>query len=90
MKALLRPIFAPLLDRLESGDEPYIYKPSHRIALNVIGFFFAILGTLNLVLSQGALDNLLPVLVFYGGALITLAVGILGNDRAVAKIWGSK
>lgn len=91
MKTRLRSLFSPLLNRLEAGDEDYIYKPSHRIALLVIGFFFALLGTLNLILSDGAsLDNAIPVMVFYAAALITLGVGSLGNDRAVAKIWGSK
>jgi len=32
----------------------------------------------------------LPVLVFGGSGLLSLLVGFMGSNRAVAKIWGSK
>ena len=32
----------------------------------------------------------LPVVVFGGAGLLGLVVAILGEDRAVARLWGSK
>jgi len=32
---------------------------------------------------------LIPVLFFGGAGILCLLIGFLGNDRAVAKIWGS-
>jgi len=32
---------------------------------------------------------LIPVVFFGGAGILCLLIGLLGNDRAVAKIWGS-
>lgn len=36
------------------------------------------------------LGYLIPVLVFGVAGVISLLVGLIGTDRAVAKIWGSR
>jgi hypothetical protein len=33
---------------------------------------------------------MVPIVVFYGISLVALVVGLLGNDRAVARIWGNR
>lgn len=89
MKSVLRRLFSPLLNLLESGDGPYAYKPSHRRILIFMSLMFIGLATLALVLlPPGEYGYLLPVVVFGGGGTLGVVVGILGSDRAVAKIWG--
>jgi len=91
MKPLLRTIFSPILNLLESGTEPYIYKPSHRKILIIMGGMFTGLACVVLWLAQGQDPGyFLPVIIFGLGGLLSLMVGFLGSDRAVAKIWGSR
>ena len=91
MKSLLRKIFAFLLKYFESGTEEFAYKSSHRTILIAVGVLFSLLALGLLWLAQGQdLGYLLPVAVFGGAGLISLIVGTLGTDRAVAKIWGSQ
>ena len=91
MKQLLRRLYSPILTPLESGTDPYAYKPSHRTILAVIGFLFSALA-LGVLFSapKSDLGFLVPVIVFLGVGVVTLGVSGLGTDRAVAKIWGSK
>ncbi len=91
MKQVLRTLFFPILNLFESGTEPFVYKPSHRVILIAMGAIFSGLATLVFFIAQGEdLGYLLPVLVFGGIGLISLLVGLIGSDRAVAKIWGSR
>lgn len=92
MKSLLRTLFSPILNYFESGDEEYNYKASHRTILLVVGVLFVLLSLISLVaaLAAGTVGALIPFVVFFGGGIICLAVGGLGNDRAVSKIWGNK
>lgn len=94
MKSSLRKIFAFILSPLEAGDEPYAIKPSHRYVLQAIGGLFALLASIVFVIILRTPDAdpgyYTPVVVFYTVAILALIVGFLGNDRAVAKIWGNK
>ena len=92
MKEYLRKAFSPILETFESGTEEYAYKTSHRVILIVMGSIFSILSTAVAVMANEA-DNIgyyLPVVIFGLVSLVTLVVGILGNERAVASIWGNK
>lgn len=90
LKALFRNVFAFLLTPLEAGEEPYHYKPSHRVALVILGLMFLGLALLVLWFVPGQDPGyFLPVLVFAAIAVVSLAVGLLGSDRAVARIWRS-
>jgi len=87
----LRKLFAPVLKPFESGEGSYDYKPSHRKILLIVGGLFTSLALLVLILALGQdLAYLLPVLVFGGVGLLSLIIGLLGNDRAVAKIWNAR
>ena len=92
MKNSLRALFSPLLNFFEKGDEPYSHKPLNRKILIFMSTLFLSLAILVAYLSRDSSDPgyLLPVLVFSIMATIGLVVGLLGNDRAVAKIWGSR
>lgn len=90
MKKTLRNLCSPLLRPLESGTGAFEYKPSHRKALLFISVTFLGLATTVLVRADGAdAGYLFPVCVFGIGGLLGLVIGLLGEDRAVAKIWGS-
>jgi len=81
-----------VLNIFESGDDPYAYKPLNRKILLVIGVLFSGLASVvaYLSLDAGEVGFLIPVLVFSGIAFVTLVVGLLGNERAVSKIWGNR
>jgi len=90
MKLLLRKLFSPLLSMFESGHEEYIYKKSHRVILIVMGVLFTGLASLVFSLALGEdIGYLIPVIVFGGAGILSLIIGSIGSDRAVAKIWGS-
>ena len=92
MKSLFRTLFSPILNIFESGSDDYAYKPLNRKILIVIGLLFGGLGSAVAYLSfdKGEPGFLIPVIVFFGISLVTLVVGVLGNERAVAKIWGNR
>jgi len=90
MKSLLRTLFSPILNLFESDAGEYLYKKSHRVVLIVMGILFTGLASLVFLLGQGEdITYIIPVIVFGGAGLLSLLIGILGEDRAVAKIWGS-
>ena len=67
MHALLRTLFAPLLNILEKGDEPYGYKPSHRKILLAVGALFLLLACVSLVcLVVGAVGSERAVAKLWG------------------------
>jgi hypothetical protein len=91
MKSLFRKLFSPVLNIFESGDDVYAYKKSHRIILIVMGLLFTGLASLVFTLAEGEEPGyMIPVLVFGGAGLLCLLISFIGNDKAVAKIWGSK
>lgn len=94
MKSSLRALFSPILNAFESGTDPYQYKPSQRTILLAVSSLFTILIIAICVFSFKAGGEgygfLIPVVVFSAVALVGFVVGFLGNERAVAKIWGNK
>lgn len=92
MRSTLRKLFSPILSAFEGGDEPFNYKASHRTILIAVGSLFMLLS---LALAAVGLyfetaGALFPFLIFFAVGSCALVVGGLGNDRAVAKIWGNK
>ncbi|MCW9025044.1 MAG: hypothetical protein OQK73_10235 [Gammaproteobacteria bacterium] len=91
MKNFFRTIFFPILNAFESGTEPYAYKPSHRAILIFIGCLFSGLATSVLVfMPWDDPGYLIPVIIFGIIGFLGLLIGLIGTDRAVAKIWGSR
>ncbi|MGB3623164.1 hypothetical protein FT643_04850 [Ketobacter sp. MCCC 1A13808] len=91
MKQPLRKLFSPILKAFESGSDEYVYQPSHRKILIFLSALFFGLASLVLVINRGGdVGYLFPAVVFGLVSFVGLTVGLLGNDRAVAKIWGSR
>jgi drug/metabolite transporter (DMT)-like permease len=92
MHALLRTLFAPLLNILEKGDEPYGYKPSHRKILLAVGTMFLFLAGVSLFFGMiaGGVGAFVPAVVFFLVSVVCIVVGAVGSERAVAKLWGSR
>lgn len=92
MKTQLRKIFWFILSVFEKGNEPYRYKPLNRTVLLVVGSLFIALSLVTVYFSIGTAGYgfLIPVIVFFSVGFVSLIVGLLGSDRAVAKIWGSR
>jgi len=90
IKQTLRTLFSPILNIFESGTQPFSYKVSHRVILIVMGSLFSGLAASVFLLSWGDdMGYVLPVVIFGGVGFLCLLLGFIGNDRAVAKIWGS-
>jgi hypothetical protein len=91
LKDILIKIFWPILGRFEKGDAPFSYKASSRTILLIVGILFGALsgGSLYFSILKGDFSAFLPILVFFGVALVCLVVGGLGSDRAVATLWGN-
>ena len=92
MKNVLRLLFSPILNIFEQGDGPYEYKPLNHKILLFIGFIFGVLASvLVLLIPDGmGISSFIPVIVFGLVSLVALVVGLLGNERAVTKIWGDR
>jgi hypothetical protein len=91
MKQLLRKLFAPILNIFEKGDKPFAYKTSHRKILITVGCLFSGLAGLIIYLAQGQDPAYyFPAVIFASAGIVSLVVGSLGTDRAVAQIWGSR
>ena len=92
MKKTLRTLFQPILTIFESGTEEYKVDKTHRKILLAVGALFLILSIISGVLSINAaqLGGLIPFIAFFLLGFVCEVVGFLGDDRAVAKIWGSK
>jgi len=92
MKASMQKIFSPVLNLFESGEGEYVYKPSHRTVLIVMGLLFIVLasGSLYASVTASAWGGIVPIVVFLLIGIVCEIVGWLGSDRAVATIWKSK
>jgi hypothetical protein len=82
----------PILRIFESGEGEYRYEKSHRKILLAVGVLFLGLSIASAVLAinSSQLGGLIPFLIFFLIGFVCEVVGLLGSERAVAKIWGSK
>ncbi|MEC8860283.1 MAG: hypothetical protein VYE29_09830 [Pseudomonadota bacterium] len=92
MKEQLRSVFAPVLAFFEKGEPAASYRPSHRKVLLALGILFLPLSAVStyLAFSADQLASLIPAAIFGLVSLVSLVVATLGNDTAVARIWGLK
>lgn len=90
MKQRLRKLFFFILNPFESGNKQFVYQKSHRLILIAVATLFTGLGTIVAYLAEGQDSSYyFPAVIFLGIALVAFVIGFLGNDRAVATIWGN-
>ncbi len=92
MKTMLRKLFAPILNYFESGEDDFSYKRSHRQILIIVGALFLTMAMFVAFFTVFAAEpgGILPTAVFFLIGAVCEIVGILGSDKAVAKIWKSR
>jgi len=92
VKELLTKLCWPILSLFEKGDDNYRYKPMNRKILIVVGCLFTLLAVVIVFVAPhaGGSGFILPLLVFLSAGVVCLAVGTLGSDKAVSKIWGGR
>ena len=92
MKLVFRRLFSPILHYFEAGEGGFKYRKSHRTALLAVGGLFLILAFVSLLaaLTAAQIAGFIPLVIFVTVSVVCLVVGILGSERAVATIWGSK
>lgn len=92
MRQLIKSVFSPILKPFEDGEGDYVYRPSHRKILIVVGALFLILsmGALAATVVTAVYGGLIPMVVFLAVGLVCEVVGLLGSDKAVARMWKSQ
>jgi len=92
MKAFLRQLFSFILTPLERGHEPFLNRPMNRKILWAVSVLFSGLGVLVIFLlpEDGDPGYWFPAIIFCLLGATGMIVAALGNDRAVAKIWGNR
>ena len=92
MKLFFRKLYSPILIFFESDRDEFSYRKSHRIILIVVGGLFLFLSSISAFMAVGAsqFGAFIPIVIFFMAGFVCIVVGSLGNDRAVATIWGSK
>ncbi|GAA3920033.1 hypothetical protein [Litoribacillus peritrichatus] len=92
MKQALRKVFKPVLDIFENDEGPFEYKALNRKILVFISsiFFFLMLLVIYLIPENSDPGYYIPVVVFGCLSSVGLIVGLLGTDKAVAKIWNNR
>jgi hypothetical protein len=85
-------LFSPILHYFESGEGEFNYRKSHRTILIIVGGLFLFLASLSALMALDAAQfgAFIPIFIFFIAGFVCILVGSLGNDRAVATIWGSK
>ena len=89
MKAVLRKLCSPVLGMFESGEGEFDYKPSYRTILIVLGLLCLVIASASLAVTLMTSEpaGIIPILLFLLTGLVCEIVGLLGSDRAVARIW---
>lgn len=92
MKTLIKNIFSPILNIFENNNDEFIYRSLNRkIVLFISSVFFLLAFGLPLYMPQLVEMGFWFVMIVFGGlSSIGLIVGLLGSDKAVAKLLGSR
>ncbi len=92
MKSQLKNIFSPILNIFEKNNNEFVYRSLNRkIVLFISSVFFLLAFALPVFLPQLIEMGFWFVMLVFGSlSLIGLIVGLLGSDKAVAKLLGSR
>ena len=92
MKSLLKNIFSPVLNIFENNNDEFIYRSLNRkIVLFISSVFFLLAFALPIYMPHLIEMGFWFVMIVFGGlSSVGLIVGLLGSDKAVAKLLGSR
>lgn len=92
MKNTFKTIFSAILNIFEKNNDEFIYRSLNRkIVLFISSVFFLLAFALPAYMSQLIeMGYWFVMLVFGALSTVGLIVGILGTDKAVAKLLGSR
>lgn len=92
MKNTLKNIFSPILNIFENNNDEFVYRSLNRkIVLFISSVFFLLAFALPVFLPQLIEMGFWFVMLVFGSlSLVGLIVGLLGSDKAVAKLLGSR
>ena len=92
MNALFKKIFSPVLNIFEKNNDEFLYRSLNRkIVLFISSVFFLLAFALPIFMPQlFKMGYWFVMLVFGSLSLVGLIVGLLGSDKAVAKLLGSR
>lgn len=92
MKNTFKTIFSPILNIFEKNNDEFIYRSLNRkIVLFISSVFFLLAFALPAYMPQLIeMGYWFVMLVFGALSTVGLIVGILGTDKAVAKLLGSR
>jgi len=92
MKNIFIKLFSPILNIFEKNNDEFIYRSLNRKIVLFIGVVFLLLA-FGLPIFMPQLIEMgywFVMLVFGTISLVGLVVGLLGSDKAVAKLLGSR
>lgn len=92
MRNIFKTLFSPILNIFETNNDEFIYRSLNRkIVLFISIVFFLLAFGLPFYMPQLIEMGFWFVMLVFGGlSSVGLIVGILGSDKAVAKLLGSK
>lgn len=92
MKNLFKNIFSPILNIFERNNDEFIYRSLNRKIVLFISLVFLLLafGLPAFMPKLIQMGYWFVMLVFGSLAFVGLIVGLLGSDKAVAKLLGSR
>lgn len=92
MKNTLKNIFSPILNIFENNNDEFVYRSLNRkIVLFISSVFFLLAFALPVFLPRLIEMGFWFVMLVFGSlSLVGLIVGLLGSDKAVAKLLGSR
>ena len=92
MLSLLRKLFSPLLNIFERNNDAFVVRSKNRAIVLFVGLVFGLLAfALPLYMPQLVRMGYWFVMIVFGLiSFVGLVVGLLGSDKAVAKLLGSR
>lgn len=92
MKNTFKKLFSPILNLFENDSDEFVYRKLNRKIVLFIGCVFSLLAfALPAYMPQLIEMGYWFVMIVFGTiGLVGLVVGILGSDKAVAKLLGSR
>jgi len=92
MKNTLRNIFSPILNIFENNNDEFVYRSLNRKIVLFISFVFSLLafGLPAFMPKLVEMGYWFVMIVFGSLSFVGFVVGLLGSDKAVAKLLGSR